>query len=245
MPNTEIITRLLTRHDTWRGQHQKTTQRTISSGQDQVDQLLKGGWPTASVTELLVQYPGIGELSLLLPIIKHYCQNNHLAVWLDPPYQPYAPALAAAGITLQKTLIVQSKSHREWLWIAEQCIRNNALLLAWTKKTTPSYTDIRKLQLAAADSGHPAFLFTAITQLSASSPATLRLEVDTGGEKNLRLCGRKLRGVAPGEQILIPRDRDLGPQCSLTKLPVNSSHSAISVPTDIPRSTTTSQRLNA
>lgn len=250
MPNTEIITKLLARHDTWRGQSQKPTQRSVSSGNDQIDLLLKGGWPTAALTELLVQRPGIGELSLLLPTIKDYCQSNHLSVWLDPPYQPYAPALAAAGIALQKVLIVQSKNAREWLWVAEQCIRNNALLLAWSDNKMPSYSDLRKLQLAAADSGHAAFLLSSNkgaseNTLSASSPATLRLEVDSVGEKNLRLCVRKLRGVAPGEQLLIPRGKNLSSQTSLAKLPVNNIHPAIPISTDIPRLKNREQRLNA
>ncbi|MDB9969259.1 translesion DNA synthesis-associated protein ImuA [Porticoccaceae bacterium] len=254
MPNTEIISKLLARHDTWRGQSQKPTQRNVSSGNDQIDLLLKGGWPTAALTELLVQRPGIGELSLLLPTIKNYCQNNHLSVWLDPPYQPYAPALAAAGIALQKVLIVQSKSAREWLWVAEQCIRNNALLLAWSDNKMPSYSDLRKLQLAAADSGHAAFLFSSnkaacnkdsSNQQSGSSPATLRLDVDSVGEKSLCLSVRKLRGVAPGEQLLIPRGKDLGSQTSLAKLPVNIIHPAIPISTDIPRIKTSEQRLNA
>ena len=252
MPNTEIITKLLARHDTWRGQSQKPTQRSVSSGNDQIDLLLKGGWPTAALTELLVQRPGIGELSLLLPAIKDYCQNNHLSVWLDPPYQPYAPALAAAGIALQKVLIVQSKTQSEWLWVAEQCIRNNALLLAWSDNKMPSYSDLRKLQLAAADSGHAAFLLSSnkgspnrsASNRDASSPATLRLEVDSVGEKNLRLSVRKLRGVAPGEQLLIPRGKDLSSQTSLAKLPVNSIHPAMPISTDIPRIKTREQRLN-
>jgi hypothetical protein len=255
MPNTEIITKLLARHETWRGQSQKPNQRNVSSGNDQIDLLLKGGWPASALTELLVQRPGIGELSLLLPTIKHYCQNNHLSVWLDPPYQPYAPALAAAGIALQKVLIVQSKNPREWLWVAEQCIRNNALLLAWSDNKMPSYSDLRKLQLAAADSGHAAFLFStnketsnksiSDNQLCASSPATLRLDIDSVGEKNLRLSVRKLRGVAPGEQLLIARGKDLSSQTSLTKLPVNSIHPAIPISTDIPPPKSREQRLNA
>ena len=265
MPNTEIITKLLARHDTWRGQSQKSTQHNVSSGNDQIDLLLKGGWPTAALTELLVQRPGIGELSLLLPTIKDYCKNNHLSVWLDPPYQPYAPALAAAGIALQKVLIVQSKTQSEWLWVAEQCIRNNALLLAWSDNKMPSYSDLRKLQLAAADSGHAAFLLSSNKASSnrgsfnkgssnrdasdnkppAFSPATLRLEVDSVCEKNLRLSVRKLRGVAPGEQLLIPRGKDLSSQTSLAKLPVNSIHPAMPISTDIPRIKTREQRLNA
>jgi len=151
-------------------------------------------------------------------------------------------------------LIVQSKSAAEWLWVAEQCIRNNALLLAWSDNKMPSYSDLRKLQLAAADSGHAAFLFSnnkqsgnqkSNRQESGSSPATLRLEVDSVGEKNLRLSVRKLRGVAPGEQLLIPRGKDLSSQVSLAKLPVNSVYPAIPISTDIPRIKTSDQRLNA
>ena len=128
----------------------------------------------------------------------------------------------------------------------------------------PSYSDLRKLQLAAADSGHAAFLFStnrepsanrepsskaaynreSNKQQSGSSPATLRLEVDSAGEKNLRLSVRKLRGVAPGEQLLIPRGKDLSSQTSLAKLPVNSIHPAIPISTDIPRIKTSEQRLN-
>ena len=173
MANTETISSLLARQDTWRGRSQRRSRPVLSTGYNSLNLLLQGGWPTASVTELLPRQFGIGELSLLLPLLKNHSNNNRLCLWLDPPYQPYAPTLAAAGIALEQLLIVRSKSPREWLWAAEQSIRSGALLLAWARQKAPSYTDMRKLQLAAADSSNAAFLFSSLSSLVTSSPVAL------------------------------------------------------------------------
>ena len=222
MPNNNIISQLLNRHDTWQGLSKRAPQRSIATGEKSIDSLLHGGWPSASLIELIPRRHGVGELSLLLPTIGEYCRNDHLSVWLTPPFQPYAPTLAAAGIPLQKVLVVQSRSHQEWLWVAEQSIRSNALLLAWTEKKLPSYTEMRKLQLAAADAGHVAFLFSPESVLSASSPAALRLEIDAPDTNNMQLTVHKLRGFPAGETLLVAREKRLGAQCSLSKLPINS-----------------------
>ena len=118
MPNNNIISQLLNRHDTWQGLSKRAPQRSIATGEKYIDSLLHGGWPSASLIELIPRRHGVGELSLLLPTIGEYCRNDHLSVWLNPPFQPYAPTLAAAGIPLQKVLVVQSRSHQEWLWVA-------------------------------------------------------------------------------------------------------------------------------
>ena len=118
MPNTDNITSLLTRQDIWRGSSQSSTRRTVTTGHKSLDRLLHGGWPVGALTELLTQQSGIGELTLLLPMLRHYSGKEQLCVWLDPPYQPYAPSLAAAGIALHRLLIVRSKSPQEWLWAA-------------------------------------------------------------------------------------------------------------------------------
>jgi protein ImuA len=196
MPNN--IATVLSRQDTWRGHSQRLPRRAITTGHNNLDLLLQGGWPISALTELMPQQPGIGELSLLLPTLKYYADNNQLCVWLDPPYQPYSPRLAAADIALDKLLVVRSKNHAEWLWAAEQSIRSGALLLAWTKQPPPRYADLRKLQLAAADSGNAAFLFSAPSALSAPSPAAMRLELKGMEVNQLLLTVRKQRGVAGG-----------------------------------------------
>ena len=90
MHNNNIAS-VLTRTDTWRGHSQRLPRSTIATGHGHLDRLLQGGWPLSALSELLPQQPGIGELSLLLPTIKYYADNHQLCVWLDPPYQPYAP----------------------------------------------------------------------------------------------------------------------------------------------------------
>ena len=223
MHNNNIAS-VLTRTDTWRGHSQRLPRSTIATGHGHLDRLLQGGWPLSALSELLPQQPGIGELSLLLPTIKYYADNHQLCVWLDPPYQPYAPTLVAAGIALDKLLIVRSKSPAEWLWAAEQSIRSGALLLAWTKQKPPRYADLRKLQLAAANSNNAAFLFSAPNALAAPSPVALRLELQSLQVNQLLLTVRKMRGTASGEQLQLRLGEASAQRTAFTQLPADRHH---------------------
>ncbi len=223
MHNNNIAS-VLTRTDTWRGYSQRLPRSTIATGHSHLDRLLQGGWPVSALSELLPQQPGIGELSLLLPTIKYYADNHQLCVWLDPPYQPYAPTLVAAGIALDKLLIVRSKSPAEWLWAAEQSIRSGALLLAWAKQKPPRYADLRKLQLAAANSNNAAFLFSAPSALDAPSPVALRLELQSLQVNQLLLRVRKMRGTASGEQLQLHLGEASAQRIPFTQLPADRHH---------------------
>lgn len=215
------IATVLSRQDTWRGHSQRRSRRTITTSYPNLDLLLQGGWPISALTELTPQQPGIGELSLLLPTLKYYTDNNQLCVWLDPPYQPYAPRLASADIALDKLLMVRSKNHAEWLWAAEQSIRSGALLLAWTKQPPPRYADLRKLQLAAADSGNAAFLFSDPSALSTPSPAAMRLELQSLKVNQLLLTVRKQRGVAGGACLQLSLGETNSQRTNLALLPAD------------------------
>ena len=231
MTKPEIISSLLTRQDTWRGRSRRLPRQTLSTGHQSLDLLLQGGWPAAALTELLPQQMGIGELSLLLPVIREHGSHSHLCLWLDPPYQPYAPALSATGIALNKLLVVRSKNAREWLWAAEQSIRSGALLLAWARPQAPSYADLRKLQLAAADSSSAAFLFSPIKALATPSPVTLRLELESQEVNQLLLSVRKMRGVAAGMQLQLSLGESYKQRTQLTQLPADRHHGYIDIST--------------
>jgi cell division inhibitor SulA len=213
MANPETISGLLTRQDTWRGRSQRRSRPVAPTGYSSLNLLLQGG---------------IGELSLLLPLLKDHSNNSRLCLWLDPPYQPYAPTLAAAGIALERLLVVRSKNPREWLWAAEQSIRSGALLLAWARQQAPRYTDLRKLQLAAADSSNAAFLFSSVSSLAAPSPVALRLELESLQVNKLLLTVRKMRGAAPGAQLQLPLtgpDTQTAQRTHLTQLPADRHYS--------------------
>ena len=107
-----------------------------------------GGWPRHGLIEILTPQPGVGELYLLLPALAALSrlQPARWCTWVSPPHEPFAPALAAHGVALDRMLIV--RTHLP-LWAHEQALRSGAceVALAWLPRASPRA--IRRLQLAA------------------------------------------------------------------------------------------------
>ncbi len=201
MQNTIALKKLLSRHDLWQGDHRSASTQVFPTGHNALDTLLRGGWPQSALVELAYHREGIGELSLLTPTLVDATQGNRLCVLLDPPYQPYAPAWAAAHINLENLCIVRSRCLPEWLWAAEHSVRNGALLLAWAGRYKLSYSALRRLQLATVDNQQYAFLYQSLARLAIPSPAPLRLEINSPALHQLAVTLRKLRGMVAGSQV--------------------------------------------
>lgn len=123
----------------WRGSDLARTRFAgVPSGSAALDaQLPGGGWPVSAVTEILPAHEGIGELRILGPALAALSAQGRHLVWVAPPYLPYAPALAAAGIDMARLLIVRTGSERDTLWAVEQALASNACgaVLAWLPAT--------------------------------------------------------------------------------------------------------------
>ncbi|MBN8441695.1 MAG: translesion DNA synthesis-associated protein ImuA [Thauera sp.] len=160
-----------------------------------------GGWPANALIELLVDRPGIGELSLLLPVLCTTPPERWLA-WISPPFLPYAPALVAAGIPLSRLLLIRP-AEKEILWAARQAVSSGACtaVLAW-----PQHIDtagLRRLQLAAEDASTPLFLFRPRAAALQSSPAPLRLILE-GGSAAQQITILKRRGPPAAKALHLP-----------------------------------------
>lgn len=133
-----------------------------------------GGWPAGALTEVLTERPGIGELSLLLPLLGAPPPGRWI-VCLAPPLLPYAPALAGAGVPLAHLLLVRPERRKDLLWSARQALLSDACacVLAWTPHIDNGA--LRRLQLAAAEGATPLFLFRPSAAAAQPSPAVLRL----------------------------------------------------------------------
>ena len=187
----------------WRAGRRDLHWPTLSSGYPRLDALLPGGgWPAARLTEVAVECWGSGEIALFMPLLAQLSENESAPktgwiAWISPPFLPYAPALAAAGVDLARLLLVRAGDDTETLWAAEQALRSRScrLVMAWTGRAeTPQ---LRRLQLAAEAGATPLILFRPPAALAASSTAALRLSLDAGdGEPRLRLL--KHCGGAPG-----------------------------------------------
>jgi len=173
-----------------------------STGCSSLDARLPGGgWPTASLIEVLLDDTGLGEVQLFLPAlvacqrIGHANDEGPWLVWIAPPHEPYAPALAEHGIELGRLLVVRPPSAAEALWAAEQALGSGvcAAVLLWLKGTDDRW--LRRLKLAAEAGGALAVLFRPGRHRFESSPASLRLLM-TQGEPRLDLL--KVQGGRPG-----------------------------------------------
>jgi len=141
-----------------------------------------GGWPAGALTEILGHQEGIGELGLVLPALAALTWAGKRVVWLAPPHLPYAPALAAAGINLAQLVVVRAPGRRDALWAAEQALRAGCChaLLGWFRRA--GYDDLRRLAVAAEGSAAWITLFRPREAAAESSPACLRLALESDGD---------------------------------------------------------------
>jgi hypothetical protein len=97
--------------------------------------------------------------------------------WIAPPFEPYAPALVAAGVPLAQQLIIRTS---QALWALEQTLVSGgcALVLGWPA-AVPSGSALRRLQLATQRGGAPAFLFRPLSEAARSSAAELRIACES------------------------------------------------------------------
>jgi hypothetical protein len=177
-----------------------------STGCSSLDARLPGGgWPTASLIEVLLDDTGLGEVQLFLPALVESQRRTGQGgtddvpwlVWIAPPHEPYAPALAQQGIELTRLLVVRPATAIEALWAAEQALGSGvcAAVLLWLKGTDDRW--LRRLKLAAEAGGALGVLFRPERHRFESSPASLRLVI-TKGEHATRLDLLKVQGGRPG-----------------------------------------------
>lgn len=150
-----------------------------------------GGWPAAGLTELLSRAPGCGELRLLAPALA-----ASALLWVAPPWQPYAPALAALGLAIERLTVATPATPADAAWAAEQALRSGLLgaVLWWQGDAPVLPATLRRLHLAAMEGGTPLFALRPVSQRSQSSPAPLRLVLSPAGASQLAVDVFKRRG---------------------------------------------------
>ena len=130
------IDRLVQQGLVWRGRAPvQPREAVVSSGLASLDEALGGGWPRGALTELLADGPG---LSLLLPALAELGRGDRWLAWVNPPWLPYAPALAEGGVDLSRVLLIHGRDEAQALWAAEQALRsgNCAAVLFWPRQIT-------------------------------------------------------------------------------------------------------------
>lgn len=186
----------------WRAdQLARTPQAVLPSGHAALDaELPGGGWPLGQLTEILQAQSGQHEWRLLLPALQAAAQRGPL-VLVGAPHLPHLPVLAALGIAPERVLRLDARTPAERLWAAEQALRCKDIgaLLAWLPQVRSE--QLRRLQLSGNASQALVFALRPLDAQRESSPAPLRVAVQTGEGTQLALQLLKRRGP-PREQPL-------------------------------------------
>lgn len=183
---------------------------TLPSGFAALDAELPGsGWPSGMLTELIAREPGIGELRLLVPLLRPLTRERRLVILLAPPHIPYAPALADFGIDPDCLLVVQAPNAADRLWAVEQAIRSASFgaLLAWLPQQRCRPEHLRRMQAAARGAGGPVFLFRDLPAQFQPSPAPLRLMLLPRPDQQISVQLLKRRGPVLGRPIVLDLPR--------------------------------------
>ena len=170
-----LDTLLKTQPAVWRGRDRYVNAASIPTGFAALDNALPArGWGVGGVTELLLGQHGIGELSLLLPALRHVTSAGWAAL-INPPYIPYPPAFSNAGIALDRLLIINSNDDINTLWSTEQVLRSGLFggVIAWVHKSSAQRQ--RRLQLAAEIGGSWATVYRPLQVSTEHSPVATRI----------------------------------------------------------------------
>lgn len=190
---------LLSAQRIWRGRPATLPHARQPTGHLALDALLPGGgWPEASLTELLLAADGVGELRLLLPTLARLTRAAQPVVLVAPPYLPFPAGWRQAGVDLAHLHLIDA-APRDALWTAEQCLRSGCIgaVLAWPRQVDDRA--LRRLQVAADRGRALGFVFRDLRMAANASPAALRIAIE---------------GVPPRLRVLKCRGGN-APACSL------------------------------
>ena len=169
-----------------------------ATGVAELDAVLQGGWPIGALSQLIETEAGLA-LSLIVPLARTATRSGRHAALVAPPFIPYAPALAAAGVDLARLLWIAPRDEREALWASEQLLRAGTVTVValWSPPLVGPVE--RRLQLAA-EAGASIAITAQTGQPMAGSVAAVRLllAVTSGG---LQVEVLRCRGIPSGTRI--------------------------------------------
>jgi protein ImuA len=141
---------------------------------------------------------------------------------------PYAPLLDARGIDTQQVLLVHPQNRQDLLWSIEQALRSTtcSAVFAWLGAGEYRYSELRKLQLAAADSDTLSVLFRPRQAMHNHAPASLRLEMSAYRQVHIL----KQRGGNQAVDVALGEDNDVPGQPQLWELPAYPDNHHLQVP---------------
>lgn len=213
MPEKLDIGQLRSRIAALEGVGNEIVAGVVPLGVAEIDDALPwGGFPLGCLHELephrhadgIEDGAGLGFATFLLGRLG--ARTGRPVLWVASGEEPYAPGLAALGLTPERLVVVRTYRAAQGLWAVEEGLRCGALGGVLAELWKLDLTAARRLQLAARASGVPALVLNhgaaigpAVTRWRASAQPS-RAPVGEGvGAWNWRLELLRCRGRCVGD----------------------------------------------
>lgn len=187
---------------------------TLRTGVEGFDELLPGGGLPLGQTVELSGESASGRTRLALRAVAAAHREQRLCAWVDGPCELYPPAAAAAGVELERLLIVRPREPERLAWAALQLVRSGAfacVVLDLTRGAPGTAAqgsavrlappEARKLMDAALRGGSLLLLLTAA---EAPADSGLRLRTQARGRTGLEVEVARSRQGGLGTRALVP-----------------------------------------
>lgn len=199
--NPVSLEQLIARGDIWRGGNSAPAPALRPSGLPELDRALGGGWPERQLIEVCQAHGCHAEWLLLAPALAGRAQ---LCALVNPPASPFAEGLRQAGVDSRWLWSVAAPGKREFLSAILELARTAVAgaALGWAPANL-SYTELRKLQLAAAEAGGLVVVFRPLQARRLTSPAPLRLGLRPGADA-LQIEIFKRKGLLAPQAVELP-----------------------------------------
>ena len=187
---------LNSRDDIWRlGDETPRNHEVYKSELKELDNFLpNGGWPQTGLIEIIVKHYGLGELQLLMPLMRNLTNQDKILLWICPPYKICTSALLNAGIDIEKLLIISSElEKKDALWAAEKALQTQefGIVLLWQNHVKRNA--LHRLLLTTKSNKTLGVLFKKEKTENSQSSMVLKLEPSSRRELNTRIKTRKIK----------------------------------------------------
>ena len=173
----------------------------ISTGSASLDALVGGGLPRGSL--LGVTGPiGRGPLRLAAGLLAAHTAAGEWAGVIDLPGTLHPPGLHAAGVVLERLLVLRPGDSARAGRAMEELLRHGSFRLVLARGLQPAAALARRLLLAAeAGRSVGALVLDSLAAGRVRSATRLEAEREPGGLLRVRVL--RARGGAPGGQVML------------------------------------------
>lgn len=177
----------------------------LTSGFAELDAVLPGGgWPCASLTEVLVPQFSVVEMRLLAHVLAAQTQQGRTVALVGPSLAPHAPGLRHEGVDERHIVWVDVDTPRDRLWATEQLVKAGTFgaIVSWLPLVRAE--QIRRLQVLAGRCKGPVFLCRPQVAARDSSAAPLRVLARFDTDWQLTVDVVKRKGAPLAEVLNLP-----------------------------------------